>query len=741
MKKHYRKLIAIPPTLLAVAAITGFRDNPPAGKVEHPNILFIMVDQMQTPPEGYGPNEGAVEELKEILGFQPLTPGNSYTQYFQGLMRLRQNAVVMKKHYTASAASVPSRSAIMTGQYSTVTGVSQTDGLFKSADDVPFLDSIGTPTIGDWFRAAGYKTHYFGKWHVSEAEPPDYLEPWGFSDWEHSYPEPHGGTSSNLGVFRDVLFTENIVNFLDSAGINSAGEPWFTVASLVNPHDVSAWPINWQVPNGSGVVPWTGYPPPPSIPAMGAKSRNDTVMMAINGDTVQRIFQVDLNPDGFPQNNSFLPPTFAESLGYKPLAQQDYAMKWGLAWGANSDYTFIQSHLPFRSPFPFQLQGVNNATWALSYIQFYYYCHYLADLQLRQILQALDENNLTNNTIVVLVSDHGDMTAAHGCMVQKWHNAYEESIRVPLIISSPLVNENADEIREIPEPTSSIDLAPTLLALAGYSEKELRSKMVTRHGRQAVTTFPGADLSSHINGSTTGPIIGPDGNPREGVLFIGDDRITELGQINPGNYRLASHDFFLQRVDSVINLGYSIDTGTVCQTNSMRAICTGDWKIVQYVDPNGVENEQWELYCLTNDPVEVTNLVDYKTGEVRDDVIVPGMTTEELKQKNAYLKAQLAKVIGVQEIATLPTQIMLYQNLPNPFSLQTSIPFFIPENGPVRLTITDLTGKEVQILVSQTLTAGFHKFDFDARTLPSGIYLTKLIFNSEVVVKKIILMR
>jgi hypothetical protein len=222
---------------------------------------------------------------------------------------------------------------------------------------------------------------------------------------------------------------------------------------------------------------------------------------------------------------------------------------------------------------------------------------------------------------------------------------------------------------------------------------------------------------------------------------MGNDRITELGENNPGSYKTGSYNFFLQRVDSVINLGYSIDTGKVCQPNSMQAFCTGDWKIVQYVDPNGVENDQWELYCLTNDPVELINLVDYKTGEVRDDVIVPGMTTEELKQKNAYLKAQLAKVIGVQEIATLPTQIMLYQNLPNPFSLQTSIPFFIPENGPVRLTITDLTGKEVQILVSQTLTAGFHKFDFDARTLPSGIYLTKLIFNSEVVVKKIILMR
>ena len=102
----HRALVTLPPSLLAVSALTGFQDIPPAKPNTHPNILLIMVDQMQTPPEGYGPNEGAVQELKEILGFRPLSTGNSYTRFFSGLLRLRQNAVVLKKHYTASAASV-----------------------------------------------------------------------------------------------------------------------------------------------------------------------------------------------------------------------------------------------------------------------------------------------------------------------------------------------------------------------------------------------------------------------------------------------------------------------------------------------------------------------------------------------------------------------------------------------------------------------------------------------------------
>ena len=244
-----------------------------------PNILLIMVDQMQTPPEGYGAEEGMAQGLKEILGFRPLSPDNPYTQFFPGLMRLRQNAVVMRKHHTASSACVPSRACIMTGQYPTVTGVTQTDGLFKSADDVPFLDRDGIPTIGDWFRAVGYSTHYFGKWHVSEAnQDTNYLEPWGFSDWKLSYPEAHGGSADNSGAFRDVGFADNVVDFLKKKKAASANAPWIAVGSLVNPHDCSLMPINWEMPgtpddpHGSGVVHWTEYPPPLQFPPKARKA-------------------------------------------------------------------------------------------------------------------------------------------------------------------------------------------------------------------------------------------------------------------------------------------------------------------------------------------------------------------------------------------------------------------------------------------------------------------------------------
>jgi len=728
---------SLPTTLLAATGLSGFSQISQTPSGVHPNILLIMVDQMQTPPEGYDSTQGAAQGLKEILGFRSLSPGNPYTQYFQGMMRLRQNSVVLKKNYTASSASVPSRCCIMTGQYPDCTGVTQTDGLFKSAYDVPFLDPDGTPTIGDCFRSVGYTTHYFGKWHVSEVTKPDYLEPWGFSEWESSYPEPHGGASDNLGVYRDVVFTENIVDFLNDRGSNAGAGPWLTIASLVNPHDVSSWPINWQFPDTNGVVPWINYPPALSIPALGDSSLWGTVRTVQNGDTLYKTFRVPLNPDGFPQNNSSLPLSFTESLTNKPRCQQDYAIKWGMAFGALADYKFIQNGAPYRSPQPFQLQGNDYSSWCLNYNQFYFYCQYLADLQIRKILRALDDNGLKDNTIVVFISDHGDMLAAHNGMIQKWHSAYEEAVRVPMIISSPLVNSKEDEMREILQPSSSIDLAPTLLGLAGFNADSLLSSGVGIPGHPAPSHFAGADLSGHIRGTTAGPVTGPDGKPRTGVLYMTSDMITQYIDTSKFN----QYQLFLHRVDSSINIGYPLVQGVVCQPNNVRAFCTGDWKIVQYVDPGGIEKDEWELYCLTNDPTELDNLDDHATGLVRDDAYVPGMTHQEIVMKNEWMKAQLSKSLGVEQPYTDILQTHLFQNIPNPFNGSTEISFSIPEAGRTRLSVTDLFGSELVVMVDAVLAPGLHRYTLDGNALAPGVYFSRLSTGNQQMTRKMIVIR
>ena len=170
------------------------------------------------------------------------------------------------------------------------------------------------------------------------------------------------------------------------------------------------------------------------------------------------------------------------------------------------------------------------------------------------------------------------------------------------------------------------------------------------HGESNVKAFVGADLSSHIKGESEGVILGPDGRPRTGVFFFSNDTISELGDSQQdGDEKYENYESFLQNVDDTIDQGYHLEPGPVTQPNNVRALCTGEWKIVRYDDPNGVKPDEWELYCLIADPIEAINLVDFRTGEVRDDVTVPGLTKNQLELKNRQLKKELAR----QEAAML----------------------------------------------------------------------------------------
>src|SRR5580698_6108242 len=144
---------------------------------DRPNVLVILADQMRTPPPpGVG---GMAPDLAEILGFAGDAEGNRFARFFPGMLALRRHAVVLRQHCIASSACTPSRAVMFTGHFGSRTGVTQTDGLGKHGHErrFPWLDAGGIPTVGDWFRAAGYSTHWFGKWHLSDPPSGD-LEPW-----------------------------------------------------------------------------------------------------------------------------------------------------------------------------------------------------------------------------------------------------------------------------------------------------------------------------------------------------------------------------------------------------------------------------------------------------------------------------------------------------------------------------------------------------------------------------------
>ncbi|HEX2204404.1 MAG TPA: sulfatase-like hydrolase/transferase [Longimicrobium sp.] len=613
-------------------------------KPDRPNVLLITVDEMRYPRFGYGPDAGMLEPIKEILGFVGDPADNPYARFFPGFLALRKNAVVLKNHTIAASACTPSRGVIYTGQYGTRTGLTQTDGVFKSGSDpaFPWLDPEGIPTMGDWFRAAGYTTHYFGKWHVSEAHDGS-LEPWGFSDWELSTPEPHGSNPNNLGVFRDVGFTDNAVGFLHrrALAVNETTQPapWLAVASLTNPHDIAGYPMPWF----AGVetpLPPAGAPRP--IPPQGAVSNAPQFGS----------WRLPLNPDGFPQESFNPSPTGDEDLSTKPDCQLDSAYKVGLALKSR----WTPQPLRARAPLPFQLSD-DPAGWQLANGQFYTYLHYLVDIQLRRIVDAVQNTGLADNTLVVFFSDHGDYAGAHGGMVQKWHTAYAEALHVPCVVSAPWLNPDESRMRYVDALTSHVDIVPTVLGLAGFDADAREALRQSMTGQDTQYPLVGADLTPVIEGATD-QVTEADGSPRKAVLFITDDTITEPIPNEVGN---SSFQYFLADVARLADTGAApVRRGVVVEPCHVQAVRDHEWKLARYWDPHGNAADQWELYAQLHDPNEEVNLVGWGAdGEpyVRAEAIPDdwGLSPREADAALVRMRALLAeyreRMLG---IPTLP---------------------------------------------------------------------------------------
>lgn len=87
----------------------------------------------------------------------------------------------------------------------------------------------------------------------------------------------------------------------------------------------------------------------------------------------------------------------------------------------------------------------------------------------------------------------------------------------------------------------------------------------------------------------------------------------------------------------------------------------------------------------------------------------------------------------------LPAEFALEPNYPNPFNPSTEIRFALPEAAHVRLSIYDVTGREVARLVDQSMPSGHHRVTWDAGHLASGIYLYRLTAGAFVETRRMVL--
>ena len=596
--------------------------------VERPDIVIVMTDEERAIPPYEDARVQAWRDRK--------LPGRKWFD---------DHGVSFTRHYTGSLACVPSRPTIFTGQYPDLHGVTQTDGIGKRFDDsrLRWLRRGEVPTLGNWFRAAGYDTHYDGKWHISHADlidqdtgeslatndddgavdaaavrrylDADPLAPYGFSGWVG--PEPHGGKTSDCGLRRDPLIADRVVAWLTDryerrrAGDPDAARPFLLVASFVNPHDIVLFPA------------WVRRSPIEPSP---------------------------LDPPHVPPA-----PTADEDLSTKPAAQIAFREAYYSGYGpaAAISRTYRRN--------------------AQRYRDLYYRLHAEVDSPIDRVRRAVTENG-SANAVLVRTADHGDLLGAHGGLHQKWFNLYDEATRVPFVIAR--VGAAATSPRVVDAPTSHVDLVPTLLGAAGVDVDAVAAQLEASFSE--VHPLPGRDLMPVVDGAAADTERSVYLLTRDTVLE-GDSgasataRALKLTSNPPAPLRIripahtaSNFEGLVVRVDAPPPAGGAghlwklvrsfDDPSTWTEPGVRQLAANGMGGEVYRSDPL---DDQWELYDLTADPIEAANR----------------WTDPDLHELRRHLRTALktARAESVPE-----------RNNPWPYATRRPPP---PEPGPVRTVL------------------------------------------------------
>ncbi len=127
----------------------------------------------------------------------------------------------------------------------------------------------------------------------------------------------------------------------------------------------------------------------------------------------------------------------------------------------------------------------------------------------------------------------------------------------------------------------------------------------------------------------------------------------------------------------------------------------------------------------------VTSQIDMKKNVV----------TADLSSEGFY---QLRKGIAGSEI--FPEKFTLFQNYPNPFNPSTTVRFSVPEQSPVKITVFNLLGQKIIMLVDKVYEPGYHTVvwngtDSRNRLVASGIFFYEFRAGNEVDIKKMVLLK
>jgi len=484
---------------------------------------------------------------------------------FQRLLRQGRS---FTNYHVHQAPCGPSRSMIYTGQYVQKTGVyTNPPGEYAQVEPGAAAVELSPKllTIGSMLREQGYYTAYKGKWHLSlinqrvRAATPGRRYP----DTSQAL-EPYG--------FADYGFDG------ESTGMMWAGfgHDGFIAADSIE--------LLGRLARGrSKGKPW--------CLAINFVNPHD-IMFYGGGDDTERA-----------------PSPIGIALPPPPVAPYDHS------WNEPLPASFYKDDLSTK---PKAQQGrtgssapKSEAAWR-AYRSYYFNCIRDVDSHLGQVLDALDRFGLAGDTIVVLTADHGEQAGAHG-LGGKGGTMYKETLRVPLVVRGPGIS---------PRPSAalagSVDLTPTLLALAGLDSDARAKRYPDLHGVDLtpILNDPAATTERDRRGVLFDFLSAPGGGPGEPT---GPDVRTQLRGVFDGRYKFAR--YFNIRQHHIPN----------------------DWETL-------IAHNDLELYDTRTDPDEIVNLA--ANPAARRDLILA---------LNAKVNRLIAEEIGADDGSIFPGGPTQYQ--------------------------------------------------------------------------------
>ncbi len=409
--------------------------------------------------------------------------------------RLAKEGVRFDRHYTTNPLCAPSRASLLTGKYGHLNGIIDNGSAFDGSQE----------TFPKLLQAAGFRTAVIGKWHLAS-------DPTGFDDWEvlpgqGDYYNPQFLTPQGKTVEHGYVTEIITQKALDWIGQQN-GKPFFLLVGHKAPHR------NWMPgPRQMKLFSDRIFPEPATL-------RTDYESLSTAAKTVKMRLDKNIRP-AEDLMVDYVPPRMdanQQAAWKKAMASQDAAYRRRLAETGD-------------------LLGVNYQR----YLQQYLRCVAGVDESVGQIYSYLDKHKLLQNTVVIYASDQGFFLGENAWYDKRWF--YEPSSGTPLIVRPP---GRAKAPREVTSLTSNIDLAPTLLEMAGV-------------------TPPKA-----MQGKSFAPLL--------------DGRKIETGE-------LAVYGHF-----------YESDDGDH-QAPKYVAITTVRHKLIYYYELN-----EWEIFDLSKDPNETRNL-------------------------------------------------------------------------------------------------------------------------------------